>query len=469
LTPGPDARDASRAGRQEEFLSTQDADEPRAAVKSPVTMEKLVNLCKRRGLVFPSSDIYGGLGSTFDYGPLGIELKRNVKEAWWRQMVQSRSDVLGLDAAILMNPKTWEASGHLQNFTDPLVDCKSCKNRFRADDLKSERCPQCGGELTEARRFNLMFKTFMGPVEDSASTVYLRPETAQGIFVNFPNIVDTQRVKLPFGVAQMGKSFRNEITPGNFIFRTREFEQMEMEFFVKPDPVEEIRWFEYWVNERYSWYLNLGLKGDHLKLRPHPDSELSHYSRGTTDIEYLYPFGWGELEGIARRGSYDLDQHAKFSGKDLTYFDEETKQRFRPWVIEPAVGVDRSMLAFLLDAYDEDVIENEARIVLRLDPRLAPVKVAVYPLLRKNGHPEKAQKVRELLQKYFTVAYDQAGSIGRRYRRQDEVGTPCGVTIDHQTMEDDTVTLRDRDSTEQVRLPIPRLVAELTTRIGWHR
>ena len=453
-------------------MSNNDPREPQTEGKdlvAQVTMEKLVNLCKRRGLVFPSSDIYGGLGSTFDYGPLGVELKRNVKEAWWRQMVQGRSDVVGLDAAILMNPRTWEASGHLQNFTDPLVDCKSCKSRFRADDLKTERCPQCGGELTAARRFNLMFKTFMGPVEDSASTVYLRPETAQGIFVNFANIVDTQRVKLPFGVAQMGKSFRNEITPGNFIFRTREFEQMEMEFFVKPDPEEETRWFDYWVNERYSWYLELGLRSERLRLRPHGETELSHYSRGTTDIEYLYPFGWGELEGIARRGSYDLDQHAKFSGKDLTYFDEETRQRFRPWVIEPAVGVDRSMLAFLLDAYDEDVVEGEPRIVLRLDPRLAPIKAAVYPLLRKNGQPEKAQKVREMLQKHFTVAYDQAGSIGRRYRRQDEVGTPYGVTVDHQTMEDDTVTLRDRDSTEQVRLPVAGLVAELTERIGWHR
>jgi glycyl-tRNA synthetase len=450
-------------------LSASKAKQPQTETNTSVTMEKLVNLCKRRGFVFPSSDIYGGLGSTFDYGPLGVELKRNVKEAWWREVVQARSDVLGLDAAILMNPKTWEASGHLQNFTDPLVDCKSCKSRFRADHLVSDRCPECGGELTESRHFNLMFKTFMGPVEDSASTVYLRPETAQGIFVNFSNILDTQRVKLPFGVAQMGKSFRNEITPGNFIFRTREFEQMEMEFFVRPEPDEEQRWFDYWVNERLNWYLKFGLKRDHLRLRPHPTAELSHYSRGTTDIEYLYPFGWGELEGIARRGSFDLDQHARVSGKDLTYFDEDTKQRFRPWVIEPAVGVDRSMLAFLLDAYDEDVIENEARIVLRIDPRLAPIKAAVYPLLRKDGQPEKAHAVRALLQKQFTVAYDQAGSIGRRYRRQDEVGTPYGVTIDHQTMTDDTVTLRDRDSTEQVRVPIGGLVAELTERIGWYR
>ncbi len=440
-----------------------------AGTKRPVTMEKLVNLCKRRGFVFPSSDIYGGLGSTFDYGPLGIELKRNVKEAWWRDMVQRRSDVLGLDAAILMHPRTWEASGHLQSFTDPLVDCKKCKQRFRADHITGDRCPECGGELTEARRFNLMFKTFMGPVEDEASTVYLRPETAQGIFVNFDNIVDTQRVKLPFGVAQIGKSFRNEITPGNFIFRTREFEQMEMEFFVRPNAEEEERWFNFWVEFRYNWFLKYGVARDHLRMRPHGAEELSHYSRGTTDLEFLYPFGWGELEGIAKRGSYDLDQHAKYSGRDLTYFDDETKERFRPWVIEPALGVDRAMLAFMLEAYDEDVVENEERIVMRFDARLAPIKVAVFPLLRKGGQPEKAQAVREELQRYFPVAYDQAGSIGRRYRRQDEIGTPFGVTIDHQTMDDDTVTLRDRDSTQQERIPIARLASEISARIGWHR
>jgi glycyl-tRNA synthetase len=450
-------------------LSAENAAEAVTARANAVTMEKLVNLCKRRGLVFPTSDIYGGLGSTFDYGPLGVELKRNVKEAWWRDMVQSRGDVIGLDSAILQHPRTWEASGHLQNFTDPMVDCKSCKQRFRADDLTGNRCPECGGELTEARQFNLMFRTFMGPVEDTASTIYLRPETAQGIFANFANILDTQRVKLPFGVAQTGKSFRNEITPGNFIFRTREFEQMEMEFFIRPDADEEARWFEYWVNERFNWYARYGIRPGHLKLRPHAKDELSHYSRGTTDIEYLYPFGWGELEGIAKRGSFDLDQHAKFSGKDLTYFDEEAKARYRPWVIEPAAGVDRTMLAFLLDAYDEDVVENEERIVLRLDPRLAPTKVAVYPLLRKGGQPEKAHKVRETLQRYFPVAYDQAGSIGRRYRRQDEVGTPYGVTIDHQTMEDDTVTLRDRDSTQQDRVAISALAATLIERIGWYR
>jgi len=437
--------------------------------KRAVTMEKIVNLCKRRGIVFPTSDIYGGLGSTFDYGPLGVELKRNVKEAWWREMVQYRSDVLGLDSAIFQHPRTWEASGHLQNFTDPLVECKSCKLRFRADHVEGDKCPECGGELGEARNFNLMFKTFMGPVEETASVVYLRPETAQGIFSNFDNIVDTQRVKLPFGVAQQGKSFRNEITTENFIFRTREFEQMEMEFFVRPDRAEEEKWYRYWVDFRFNWHVKYGIKREHLRAREHATDELSHYSSGTTDIEFLYPFGWGELEGVAKRGSFDLDQHAKFSGKDLTYFDEEAKSRYRPWVIEPALGVDRSMLAFLLDAYDEDVVENEERIVLRLDPRLAPTKVAVYPLLRKLGQPEKAIAVRDALKRHFTVAYDQAGSIGRRYRRQDEVGTPYGVTIDHQTMEDDTVTLRDRDTMTQERVPIARLVEEVSNRIGWTR
>jgi len=440
-----------------------------AARVNAVTMEKLVNLCKRRGIVFPTSDIYGGLGSTYDYGPLGVELKRNVKEAWWREMVQCRADVLGLDSAIFQHTRTWEASGHLQNFSDPMVDCKSCKNRFRADKIQGDRCPECGGELTPARQFNLMFKTFMGPVEDTASTVYLRPETAQGIFANFQNIIDTQRVKLPFGVAQIGKSFRNEITTENFIFRTREFEQMEMEFFIKPDREEEEAWYRYWVDFRFNWFVRYGARAEHLRRREHDKDELSHYSSGTTDLEYLYPFGWGELEGIAKRGSFDLDQHAQFSGKDLTYFDEEAKTRYRPWVIEPALGVDRAMLVFMLDAYAEDVVENEERIVMRFDPRLAPIKVAVYPLLRKGGQPEKAHAVREALARHFPTAYDQAGSIGRRYRRQDEVGTPFGVTIDHQSMEDDTVTLRDRDSTEQQRFPISRLVEVITEKIGWSR
>src|SRR6202171_4806600 len=436
----------------------------------PDVMEKLVSLAKRRGFIFQSSEIYGGTGSVWDYGPLGVELKRNLKERWGRGMVRARNDIEGLDAAILMHPRVWEASGHVSGFVDPLVDCRNCKKRFRADDPRIKgtpgapdaQCPACGmkGTLSEARQFNLMFKTFMGPVEESASVVYLRPETAQGIFSNFDNIVDTQRVKLPFGVAQQGKSFRNEITTENFIFRTREFEQMEMEFFVRPDREEEEKWYRYWVDFRFNWHVKFGIKGDHLRKREHATDELSHYSSGTTDIEFLYPFGWGELEGVAKRGSFDLDQHAKFSGKDLTYFDEEAKSRYRPWVIEPALGVDRSMLAFLLDAYDEDVVENEERIVLRLDPRLAPTKVAVYPLLRKQGQPEKAIAVRDALKRHFTVAYDQAGSIGRRYRRQDEVGTPYGVTIDHQTMEEDKVTVRDRDTMTQERVPIARLGRE---------
>src|SRR5246127_5363429 len=391
-------------------------------------------------------------------------------------MLQERDDILALDSAIIQHPRTWEASGHLAGFTDPLVDCRTCKLRFREDHLAQSTCgrkpskhpgetPEC--DLTESRDFNLTFQTTIGPIQEEGATVYLRPETAQGIFLNFKNYLQFSRKKPPFGIAQIGKSFRNEITPGNFIFRTREFEQMEMEFFVKPDPAEEARWFDYWVEERFNWYVNYGVRREHLKLRPHEKDELSHYSRGTTDVEYLYPFGWGELEGIAKRGSFDLDQHAQYSGKDLTYFDEEAKTRYRPWVIEPAAGVDRAMLAFMLDAYDEDVVENEERTVLRLDPRLAPIKAAVYPLLRKAGQPEKAHKVRELLQRYFSVAYDQAGSIGRRYRRQDEVGTPYGVTIDHQTMEDDTVTIRDRDAMTQDRVPVARLVEEVSNRIGW--
>ena len=438
--------------------------------KRAVTMEKLVNLCKRRGIVFPTSDIYGGLGSTFDYGPLGIELKRNVKEAWWREMVQYRSDVLGLDSAIFQHPRTWEASGHLQNFTDPLVECKACKQRFRADHVEGDKCPNCGGELSEARNFNLMFKTFMGPVEETASVVYLRPETAQGIFSNFDNIVDTQRVKLPFGVAQTGKIFPQRNHHREFHFPHPR---------VRADGDGVFRSARIPRKKRSgtatgSISASTGTSSTESRriicaAREHSTDELSHYSSGTTDIEFLYPFGWGELEGVAKRGSFDLDQHAKFSGKDLTYFDEEAKARYRPWVIEPALGVDRAMLAFMLDAYDEDVVENEERIVLRLDPRLAPIKVAVYPLLRKAGQPEKAIAIRDELKRHFTVAYDQAGSIGRRYRRQDEVGTPYGVTIDHQTMEDDTVTIRDRDAMTQDRVPIARLVEEVGNRIGWTR
>lgn len=433
-----------------------------------VTMEKIVNLCKRRGFVFPSSEIYGGFASTWDYGPLGIELKRNIRELWWRYMVTSRENVVGLESAILMHPRVWEASGHIAGFSDPLVDCRNCKRRFRADHIppKDERqCPkgmEC--DLTDARQFNLMFKTFVGPVEEDAAVAFLRPETAQGMFVNFLNVQQAGRLKPPFGIAQVGKSFRNEITPGNFIFRTREFEQMEMEFFVKPGTDDE--WFEYWREQRMKWYTDrLGIKPSNLRFYDHPKEDLAHYSKATTDIEYQYPFGWGELEGVANRTNFDLKQHAEYSGKDLTFFDEETRERYQPYVIEPAAGVDRILLITLLDSYDEDVQDNEARIVLRLHPRIAPIKVGIFPLLRKDGHPEKALQIRDLLKERFAVFYDQAGSIGRRYRRQDEVGTPFGLTVDHQTIQDNTVTLRDRDTLEQVRIPIDRLIPELVNRI----
>lgn len=429
-----------------------------------VTMDKLTSLCKRRGFVYPSSEIYGGLASCWDYGPLGIELKRNITEAWWRENITARDDMVGLDSSILMHPKVWEASGHIEGFTDPLVDCKKCKQRFRADQLEGDACPACGGELTEARQFNLMFRTFMGPVEDSASTVYLRPETAQGIFVNFQNALNSSRMKIPFGVGQIGKSFRNEITPGNFLFRTREFEQMELEFFVKPG--EDEKWHQYWKQERFDWYLRYGIRRERLRLREHGADELAHYAKGCADIEYEFPFGWSELEGIANRADFDLGQHKKVSGKDLSYFDEENRERFIPYVIEPSAGVGRPLLAFLVDAYDEDVVDGDERVVLRLDRRLAPVKVAIFPLLRKAGQPEKAHAIRDVLKHHFAVAYDQAGAIGRRYRRQDEIGTPYCITVDHQTMDDDTITLRDRDSMEQLRLPIDRLVEEIRTRLA---
>ena len=428
------------------------------------TMEKVVNLCKRRGFVFPGSEIYGGLGSSLDYGPLGVELKRNVKDAWWRAVVTGRDDVVGIDAALIMHPAVWEASGHLAGFTDPLVDCRSCKQRFRADDLQGTTCPACGGELTEARQFNLMFKTFVGPMEDTAHVAYLRPETAQGIFVNFRNVVETSRLKIPFGIAQIGKSFRNEITPGNFLFRTREFEQMELEFFVRPG--DDDSWFEHWREERLRWYTDLGLSPERLRVRPHGADELAHYAKACCDVEYRFPFGWAELEGIANRTDFDLHRHAEHSGKDLSYFDDERRERFVPYVIEPSAGADRSTLAFLLDAYDEDQVEGEPRIVLRLHPKLAPYKAAVFPLLRKDGQPERARHIYDALRRHFPVDYDQAGSIGKRYRRQDEVGTPFGITVDHQTMQDGTVTLRDRDAMSQVRIAEDRVVEELRARIG---
>ena len=424
-----------------------------------VDMETIVNLCKKRGFVFQSSEIYGGLASTWDYGPLGVELKRNVKDAWWRDIVATRDDIVGLDAAILMHPRVWEVSGHVQNFTDPLVDCKSCKQRFRADDLTGDKCPECGGELTESRQFNCMFKTFMGPVEESGLTIYMRPETAQGIFVNFVNVQQATRKKLPFGIGQIGKSFRNEITPGNFTFRTREFEQMEMEYFCVPGTDDE--WFDYWVKARWNWYHKYGMREENMRLRPHEQKELAFYSKGTTDIEYQFPFGWGELEGIANRTNYDLTKHAEGSGKELSYFDEATGEHIVPFVIEPAAGADRAALAFLIDAYDEEDLtkpggKNDKRTVLRFHKALAPVKAAVLPLLRNRPEiVETAKKLAHDLQKAFPTMYDDTAGIGRLYRRQDEIGTLWCITVDVQTVEEDNqVTIRDRDTMQQIRMPI---------------
>jgi glycyl-tRNA synthetase len=430
---------------------------------APDRMEQVVNLCKRRGFVFPSSEIYGGFRSTYDYGPLGVLLKRNVMDAWWRSMVQERDDIVGLDASILMAPKVWEASGHLATFTDPLVDCRNCKERWRADQI-ADRCPNCGSrDLTEARPFHLMFKTHVGPVEDEASVAYLRPETAQGIFVNFANVLQTSRKRPPFGIAQQGKSFRNEITPGNFIFRTREFEQMEMEFFVPPG--EGQRWFEYWCEERLRWYVDLGIPREMLRLRMHEPEELSHYSAATADVEFLYPWGWGELEGIANRTDYDLTQHARYSGERLEYFDQATGERYVPHVVEPAAGVGRSAMAFLLAAYDEDIVNNETRTLLRLHPRLAPVKVAVLPLSKNERLVPTARKVADLVRPHFMAEYDETQAIGRRYRRQDEIGTPLCVTVDFDTLDDEAVTIRDRDTLAQDRVPIANLVEELRSRL----
>jgi glycyl-tRNA synthetase len=437
-----------------------------------VTMDKIVSLSKRRGFIFPSSEIYGGLGSSYDYGHYGVLLKNNVKAQWWRSMLQERDDILALDSAIIQHPTTWVASGHLAGFTDPLVDCRTCKLRFRADHLDQSACgrkpskrpgetPDC--DLTEARDFNLMFETTVGPVKEEGSTVYLRPETAQGIFLNFRNYLQFGRKKPPFGIAQIGKSFRNEITTGNFIFRTREFEQMEMEYFVPPDEAQ--RWFEHWLEQRMNWYLNLGIRPDHLQLRPHDTDELSHYSSATSDVEYLFPIGWSELEGIANRGDFDLTAHAKESGQKLEYVDSATGERYVPHVIEPAAGADRAMLAFMVDAYDEDEIEGERRTVLRLHPALAPVKAAVLPLVRKDGQPELAREIYQDLRERVQAEYDEGGAIGRRYRRQDEIGTPWAVTVDHQSLEDRTVTLRDRDSLEQERFPIAELGEEIERRL----
>ena len=429
-------------------------------------LDQIVNLAKRRGFVYPSAEIYGGFRSSYDYGPLGSLMLRNVKEAWIRTMVQERDDVVLIDAAILGPPQVFEASGHLANFSDPLVDCTVCKRRFREDHLETRDCPQGkkGCQFTEARAFNLMFKTSSGPVEGSGADVYLRPETAQGMFVNFANVLQTSRKRPPFGIAQVGKSFRNEITPGNFIFRTREFEQMELEFFVPP--AEGPKWYEYWCNERLEWYVNLGIPREMLRIRPHEADELSHYSAGTADVEYLFPWGWGELEGIAQRTDYDLTQHSQHSGNKLDFFDQATNERYVPYVIEPAAGANRTMAAFLLAAYDEDVVNDEPRTVLRLHPRLAPYKVAVLPLSKKDTLTPLAKEIYQKLAKHWMCDYDETQAIGRRYRRQDEVGTPLCVTVDFDSLEDNAVTVRDRDTTEQVRVSIDSLVSVLTEKLG---
>jgi glycyl-tRNA synthetase len=431
-----------------------------AKKSAPTLMEKLGSLCKRRGYVFQSSEIYGGLNSCYDYGPLGTELKKNVKELWWKAMVYERDDIEGLDSSILMHPQIWKASGHVDGFTDPMVDCKECKMRWRADQVDRDKgCPNCGGELTEPRMFNLMFKTFMGPVENEASVVYLRPETAQGIYVNFHNVREAGRQKIPFGIAQIGKAFRNEITPGNFIFRTREFEQMEMQFFVKPGSDEE--WFDYWKEKRVAWYERLGIKKDKLRFHQHSEKELAHYAKKAFDIEYEFPFGWSEIEGIHDRTDFDLLRHQEYSGKDLRYYDQEANEKYIPYVIETSTGVDRLMLTALVDAYEEEA----ERVVLRLKPQIAPIKAAVFPLVKKDGMPEIAQKLFADLKRDFKVFYDEAGSVGRRYRRQDEAGTPYCITIDGETVKDGTVTIRDRDSMEQFRIDQGKVFDFLRERI----
>jgi glycyl-tRNA synthetase len=431
-------------------------------------LDQIVNLCKRRGFVYPSAEIYGGFRSTYDYGPLGSLLLRNVKEAWVRTMVQQRDDVVLIDAAVLGPPQVWEASGHLSNFTDPLVDCTNCKNRFREDKLEDPNtCPSCGksGTFTEARHFNLMFKTQAGPIADAGADAYLRPETAQGMFTNFGQVLQTSRKKPPFGIAQVGKSFRNEITPQNWIFRTREFEQMEMEFFVPPADGPE--WYEYWCQARLDWYLELGIPADMLRLRAHGEDELSHYSTGTSDVEFLFPWGWDELEGIAQRTDFDLKAHSERSGERLDYFDQQNNERYVPHVIEPAAGATRAMAAFLLAAYHEEVVNDETRTVLRLHPRLAPYTIAVLPLSRKDTLTPLAHEVRKLLSDRYMVDYDETQAIGRRYRRQDEIGTPLCVTVDFDSLDDNAVTIRDRDTMDQIRVPVEDLLQNVTERLGF--
>ncbi|TKJ41726.1 glycine--tRNA ligase [candidate division LCP-89 bacterium B3_LCP] len=430
-------------------------------------MEKIVSLAKRRGFVFASSEIYGGLNSCWDYGPLGVELKKNIQDFWWNEMTL-RNDIVGLDSSILMHPRIWEASGHVDSFTDPMVDCRQCKARFKADDLPQDKmekrqCPNCGTKdaLTDARNFNLMFKTFMGPLEDDTSTTYLRPETAQGIYVNYLNVATVSRLKIPFGIAQVGKAFRNEITPGNFIFRTREFSQMEMQYFVKPGDDEKV--FEEWKERRMDFYLKLGIREEKLRFKEHGPDELAHYAKTAWDIQYEFPFGWQELEGVHNRTDFDLKRHQEHSGKSLLYFDDVSKEKFLPYIIETSAGLNRTMLTVMLDAYWED--EEHKRIVLKLHPKLAPIKAVICPLVKKDGLPEIARQIENDLRPHFPVIYDQQSSIGKRYYRQDEAGTPYGITVDHQSLEDNTVTLRERDTLEQVRLPIPTLLDEINSRL----
>jgi glycyl-tRNA synthetase len=424
-------------------------------------MDTLVSLCKRRGFIYQSSEIYGGLASAWDYGPMGVELKNRVQSFWWREMTQLHDNIVGLDASILMHPRVWEASGHVENFTDPLVDCKKCKQRFRADqipaeNMESHRCPECGGELTDPRQFNLMFKTHIGPVESEGSVVYLRPETAQGIYVNFKNVVQTARMRIPFGIAQVGKAFRNEITTKNFIFRTCEFEQMEMQFFIHPS--EDEKWFDQWKQERFDFYRKMGIRESRLRFHQHGPDELAHYAKIAFDIQYEFPFGWKELEGIHNRTDYDLRRHMEYSKKDLTYLDDLREgERYIPYVIETSAGLTRTVLTVLADAYDEDEVEGEKRVVMRLHPELAPITVGVFPLVKKDGLAELAQEIERDLRQDYSTFYDQGGAIGRRYRRQDEIGTPFGITVDYQSKEDRTVTLRYRDTMEQVRVPIAEL------------
>ena len=426
-------------------------------------MEKLVSLAKRRGFFFQSSEIYGGIQGIWDFGPLGVTLRNNIKQAWWRSMVELRDDVVGLDAGIIMNPQTWVASGHVASFTDPLVECKKCHQRFRADQVSGPRHETDGGEFTEARQFNLMFKTFIGPVEDSSAQVYLRPETAQGIFVNFANVLNSTRLRPPFGIAQVGKAFRNEITPGNSIFRLREFEMMELEYFVPPD--EEMKWLEYWKTQRFDWHLGLGIRREKLRFREHGKKELAHYATAAFDVEYEFPFGWSELEGIAARGDYDLRQHQQASGRDLSYFDDLTRVRYIPHVVEPSVGVDRTMLTLLLDAYAEEEVRGEQRVVLRLNKAIAPIQVAILPLSRKEPLTSTASKLEHELRPFFRTEYDDTQSIGKRYRRQDEIGTPFAVTVDFETAQDQAVTIRARDDMTQVRVPLTGLRQALKERL----